>query len=290
MKRQFHAAVVLLFAVALLEGQVPTPLPGTSMDRVNLATNFRDTFKQMLIFDNYQNRQIRVIWANDVAQKVDASQPWNFPYGSVMVFESYATVNDDAGNPTLDANGRFVRGPLTTVFAARKEEGFGSEYGPIRNGEWEYVSYNPDWSFATAPANSGSCALCHLTGTSSTAATYPPVNASNDYVFRAAQAFRGGSGAMPDAVMLNYLYVPKTIHVKAGTPLTLYNTDDVLHSITADDQSFDSGLIGPGASFSVKLDQPGQVAIHCAVHGRMRATIVVDPPDATANAYSFKHK
>ena len=86
---------------------MPTPLPGTTADRINLPTNFRDTFKQMEVFDNNQNRQIRVIWANDIAQSVDTTQPWNFPYGSIMVFESYATVNDDSGNPTLDANGRF---------------------------------------------------------------------------------------------------------------------------------------------------------------------------------------
>jgi len=291
MKRIIALSSVFLLTVGVyLPGQVPTPLPGTSADRINLPTNFRDTFKQMEVFDNNQNRQIRVIWANDIAQSVDTTQPWNFPYGSIMVFESYATVNDDAGNPTLDANGRFVRGPLTTVFAARKEKGFGTEYGPIRNGEWEYVSYNPDWSFATPPANSGSCALCHLTGTASTAAVYPPTNAVNDYVFRAMQAFRGGSGAMPDGVMLNYLYVPRTIHVKAGTPLTLYNTDDVLHSITADDQSFDSGLISQGASFTVSFDQPGQVSIHCLVHSRMRATIIVDPADVPATATKFSHK
>jgi plastocyanin len=284
------SSVFLLIAGTYLPGQVPTPLPGTSVDRINLPTNFRDTFKQMEVFDNNQNRQIRVIWANDIAQSVDTTQPWNFPYGSMMVFESYATVNDDAGNPTLDANGRFVRGPLTTVFASRKEQGFGAEYGPIRGGEWEYVSYNPDWSYATAPANSGSCALCHLTGTASTAATYPPVNAVNDYVFRAMQAFRGGSGALPDGVMLNYSYVPRTIHVKAGTPITLYNTDDVLHSITADDQSFDSGLISQGASFTVSFDQPGQVAIHCLVHSRMRATIIVDPADVPVTATKFSHK
>jgi plastocyanin len=284
------SSVLLLTTAAFLAGQVPTPLPGTGVDRINLPTNFRDTFKQMLVFDNNQNRQIRVIWANDIAQSVDTTQPWNFPYGSIMVFESYATVNDDAGNPTLDANGRFVRGPLTTVFAARKETGFGAEYGPIRNGEWEYVSYNPDWSFATAPANSGGCALCHLNGTSSNAVSYPPANAVNDYVFRALQAFRGGSGAMPDGVMLNYLYVPRTIHVKAGTPVTLYNTDDVLHSITADDQSFDSGLISQGASYTVSFDHPGQVSIHCLVHSRMRATIIVDPADAPATATSFSHK
>jgi len=86
------------------------------------------------------------------------------------------------------------------------------------------------------------------------------------------QAFRGGYGSMPDVVLLNYSYVPRTIHVKAGTPVTLYNADDVLHSITADDQSFDSGLISQGASFTVSFDQPDQVANHCFVHSRMRAT------------------
>jgi hypothetical protein len=31
----------------------------------------------MEVFDNNQNRQIRVIWANDIAQSVDTTQPWN---------------------------------------------------------------------------------------------------------------------------------------------------------------------------------------------------------------------
>jgi hypothetical protein len=131
----------------------------------------------MEVFDNNQNRQIRVIWANDIAQSVDTTQPWNFPYGSIMVFESYATVNDDAGNHAVDANGRFVRGLLTTVFASRKEQGFVTEYRPIRGGEWEYVSYNPDWSLPTRPPTA-EAALFHLTGTASTAATYPQLNAA----------------------------------------------------------------------------------------------------------------
>ena len=54
-------SVLVLITGAFLAGQVPTPLPGTSADRINLPTNFRDTFKQMLVFDNNQNRQIRVI-------------------------------------------------------------------------------------------------------------------------------------------------------------------------------------------------------------------------------------
>ena len=171
----------------------------------------------------------------------------------------------------------------------RKERGFGTEYGPIRNGEWEYVSYNPDGTFATTPAGSGACALCHLTGSGAAITNnLPPINGSNDYVFRAGQMFHGGNGAMPGGVMENYLFVPNTIHVKAGAPLTIYNDDEVVHTIQAGD--FQSSFLGTGASYTLKFDQPGTVQIRCTLHNRMRGTIIVDPADDTAaSASSYKH-
>ncbi len=292
MRRLFSSAAIgaLLLPATwfVLVGQAPT-LPGTSADRIGFPANYKSTFKQLYVLDNNQNQQVRAIWANDIAQNVDPNQPWNFPYGSVLLFEDYPTVPDANGNPTLDADGRFVRGPLRTIFAMKKDKGFGAEYGAIRNGEWEYVSYLPDGTFATAPANSGGCALCHLQGSSAALTNnLPPMNAKNDYVFRVENYFNGGSGATPDGVMLNYVFVPKTVHVQAGTPLTLYNGDQILHTIVADDGSFASGFMGTGGSYTVKFDKPGEVAIHCSLHSRMRATIVVDPPDAatvTANSY-----
>ncbi len=286
MKRPIIASSVILLSAAglLLVGQAPT-LPGTSVDRIGFPKDYQTTFKQLYVFDNDANRQIRVVWANDIAMTVDATQPVTFPYGSILLFESYPAVLDSAGNPVLDDNGRFVRGNLTTVFAMKKDKGFGSEYGPIRNGEWEYVSYNPDGTTATAPANSGSCALCHMNGSSlPLAAGLPPINAANDFVFRVGTYFNHGSGAMPGAVMLNYSFVPKTIHVKAGSTLTLYNDDQLVHNVIADDGSFGSEYMGTGGSFSVKLDQAGTVPIHCSLHPRMKATIIVDPPDAAAAA------
>ena len=291
MKRIFIATGVLfLSAAGLLPGQAPA-LPGTSADRIGFPASYKTTYKQLYALDNYQNQQVRVIWANDMAQTVDASQPWNFPYGSILLFEDYPTVPDADGNPKLDAEGRFVRGPLRTVFAMKKDKGFGAEYGSIRNGEWEYVSYTPDGTFATAPAASGSCALCHMQGTSAALTNnLPPINAKNDYVFRTQNFFTGATGAMPDGVMLNYLFVPRTIHVKAGVPLTLYNDDEVVHTIVADDGSFASTFMGTGGSYTMKFDQPGEVAIHCSLHNRMRGTIIVDPPDAaTNNALNFHH-
>jgi len=78
------------------------------------------------------------------------------------VFEDYPAVLDAAGEPQLDENGRFVRGPLRQIFVMRKEPGFGEDYKHLRNGEWEYVAYRPDGSYSTPPQNSGSCANCHL--------------------------------------------------------------------------------------------------------------------------------
>lgn len=286
MKRPIIASSVILFSAAglLLVGQAPT-LPGTSMDRIGFPTGYQTTFTQLYVFDNDANRQVRVVWANDIAMTVDPNQPWNFPYGSILLFESYPAVLDSAGNPALDENGRFQRGNLTTVFAMKKDHGFGVEYGPIRNGEWEYVSYNPDGTTATAPANSGACALCHLTGSSASITLgLPPMNATNDYVFRPGLYFNKGNGALPNGVMQNYSFVPKTIHVQAGAPLTIYNDDQLVHTIFADDGSFNSDYMSTGGSYTMKFDTPGTVAIHCSLHPRMKAMIVVDPPDAAATA------
>jgi hypothetical protein len=228
--------VLLLTATGLtLLAQAPA-LPGTSVDRVGMPAGYRDTFKLLYSFDNNQGRQIRAVYANDAALSVDQKQPYNFPYGSIFIFEDYPAVLDSAGEPVVDENGRFVRGDLRTIFVMRKEKGFGDEYKEIRNGEWEYVSYLPNGTFATTPQNSGSCALCHLRG-SSLALTndLPPANSTYDYVFRAKMYFNGGNGALPDAVALNYKFVPGVIHVKAGSTVTLYNSDEIVHNFVADD-------------------------------------------------------
>jgi len=283
-------AIVLCTAASLvLVGQAPT-LPGTSTDRIGFPQNYQTTFKKLYTLDNNQNRQIRVIWANDTAQTVDGTQPWNFPYGSVLIFEDYAPQLDDAGEPVLDENSRFIPLNLRTVFVMKKDHGFGTEYGSIRNGEWEYVSYNPDGTYATAPAASGSCAVCHLTGSSQPlTAQLPPMNAKNDYVFRVEQMFSGGNGAMPGGVMQNYTFVPNTIHVKAGSTLTIYNDDTIVHTIATGDGAFTSGFMGTGAAFTMKFDQPGTIPIRCTLHNRMRGTIVVDPADGSAAASNYSH-
>ena len=61
--------------------------------------------------------------------------------------------------------------------------------------------------------------------------------------------------------------------------MTVYNSDQLLHHIVADDACFDTGVMVPGASFTVKAGKPGSfVSYHCVLHARVKGQIVVDPP------------
>ena len=127
-------------------------LPAPTVDRVGFPAGYKDTNKLLYVFDNYQNRQIRRVYGNDVAASVTPGEVFNFPYGAIILFESYTVKQDSSGDPVLDENGRFIPVDLTTIFVMRKERGFGADYKELRNGEWEYVAYRPDGSVSTPPS------------------------------------------------------------------------------------------------------------------------------------------
>jgi plastocyanin len=232
-------------------------------------------------FDNFQNRQIRVVWGNPAAASVKPGNVFSFPYSSILLFESYSVQEDANGAPILDGNGRFIPKQLTTIFVMRKEKGFGQDYGFIRNGEWEYVAYNPDGTYNTLPSGTGTCAACHLSGASNSVipvtAASVNIGAQWDYVFRPDLYFGRGTGAVPNGAMSHYVFVPDTIHALPGQVVTVYNNDQLLHHIVADDQSFDTGVLQPGGSFTVTAGRAGTtISYHCTIHSRMKGMIVVD--------------
>ena len=74
----------------------------------------------------------------------------------------------------------------------------------------------------------------------------------------------------------NFAFGPKTLTVKKGTTIVWTNQDSVGHTATADDGSFDTGLLAKGKSGSVTFDQAGTYTYHCTPHPYMKATIVVE--------------
>jgi hemoglobin len=139
--------------------------PGANVDRVGLPPNYQQTFRTFYVFDRPDNRQVRHVYANAPAASVRPGQP--YPYGSILVMETWRAKLTPDNQLDLGADGRFQKDALTGIFVMRKEPGFGAKYGPDRNGEWEYVSYRPDdGQLATAPERSQACAQCHLVASS----------------------------------------------------------------------------------------------------------------------------
>ena len=68
---------------------------------------------------------------------------------------------------------------------------------------------------------------------------------------------------------------PSTLNVKVGDTVTWhFNDNGVLHTVTADDGSFDSGQHGSG-TFTHTFGQAGTFKYHCSIHATMTASIVV---------------
>jgi len=75
--------------------------------------------------------------------------------------------------------------------------------------------------------------------------------------------------------IINFSFVPDPVTVAAGTQMTWTNKDGTPHTVTADDNSFKSGNLPSGQSFSQMLQTPGTYKYHCSIHASMKGTIVV---------------
>ncbi len=77
------------------------------------------------------------------------------------------------------------------------------------------------------------------------------------------------------ASIQDFLFQPSRLEITAGTTVVWTNGGQVEHSVSADDGSFDSGLIEPGARGTITLKKPGTYTFHCTPHPFMKGVIVV---------------
>ncbi len=83
------------------------------------------------------------------------------------------------------------------------------------------------------------------------------------------------TGMAVSASIAGFKFDPETLDVTVGTTVTWTNNDSTAHTVTADDGSFQSGKIDPGASWSYTFDTAGTFAYHCEYHAGMKATVTV---------------
>jgi hypothetical protein len=143
------AMILLMVACATVVGP----------DNVSFPTGYKS---QVLVatVDRADNKQVRDVYVSSEAAKLArAGRP--LPNGSVFTLEIYQARADAKGELAKDANGRLVKGDLTTVFVMEKRTGFGAGYpDDLRNGEWEYARFAPDGQ-RVPNVDTKPCLQCH---------------------------------------------------------------------------------------------------------------------------------
>lgn len=87
-------------------------------------------------------------------------------------------------------------------------------------------------------------------------------------------------GATPAATrvevsILNFAYQPANITTGMGSTIVWTNRDTVAHTVTADDDSFDSGSIAPGDAFEQKFEKIKSYSYTCSFHPQMKGIITI---------------
>jgi len=71
------------------------------------------------------------------------------------------------------------------------------------------------------------------------------------------------------------LYVPRELTVVTGTTVSWRNADRTTHTVTQEDDAFDSGFLRPGDTFSTTFAKSGTFAYHCSIHRTMQGVVRV---------------
>ncbi|HVE67367.1 MAG TPA: cupredoxin family copper-binding protein [Solirubrobacteraceae bacterium] len=77
----------------------------------------------------------------------------------------------------------------------------------------------------------------------------------------------------------DFAFAPRTITIDVGDTVTWTNRDSAGHTATADDGSFDTGVLNRGQSGAHTFDEAGTFAYHCDPHPNMQGTVVVRAAD-----------
>lgn len=75
--------------------------------------------------------------------------------------------------------------------------------------------------------------------------------------------------------IINFAFQPANITTGRGSTIVWRNKDQVVHTVTTVDGSFDSGEIAPGDSFEQRFDKTKVYTYSCTFHPQMRGTITI---------------
>lgn len=113
-----------------------------------------------------------------------------------------------------------------------------------------------------------------------TTAMYPPASTNG-------QVRTTGYEAPPTTIAVTIqddTFQPASLNVQPGTVVRWTNSGTHNHTISAQDNSWDSGDLGPGGTYSLRFQHPGTYYYFCRHHAGMQGTITVGSASAPAPA------
>ena len=77
------------------------------------------------------------------------------------------------------------------------------------------------------------------------------------------------------SILTSTAFSPNPVVVRVGDSVTWVNNDTTAHTSVANNGSWSSGNINPGASFRQTFSASGTFAYHCTIHPGMVGTVTV---------------
>lgn len=81
----------------------------------------------------------------------------------------------------------------------------------------------------------------------------------------------------PDTIVIkNFTFYPSSLTVTPGATVTVHNEDVATHTVTANDNQFNTGDVTPGSTKTFAAPtKPGSYGYICEIHQYMTGTLVV---------------
>lgn len=95
---------------------------------------------------------------------------------------------------------------------------------------------------------------------------------------------RAHAATDPGVTISDFKFTASTVTVHAGQTITWTNDGPSSHTATANDGSFNTGILNKGASASHTFTQPGTYTYFCQIHPFMHGTVIVLPAVTTRAA------
>lgn len=111
----------------------------------------------------------------------------------------------------------------------------------------------------------GICLACHNTRMSLALVRYSLLSLAVTIAF--ALFPEASSAAEIRVSIVDNSFSPRDLNIQQGDVVVWTNNGGMIHTVTADNGSFDSGNIQPGQSFAVTFTSPGTLQYYCKPHG-----------------------